>query len=229
MNAMNKNTIFVIVVLTLALGIGLWRNKNTVGLQKAGTLMGQQTISHSGNAHQPKLLPAFELTEAMSGQLFTDKELNQKWSFLFFGYSACPDVCPKTIGTLNQISTALRNQPGVQYLFISINPEKDSPKVLADFLNQDDFQPSIVKGLTGDKKQIMGLASTIGIFVDENPSQPAISGPIEHSGTIVLINPKGELAAVFTNSDSPAQIAQDFQKLYQQAARLNRAKPAMPS
>lgn len=226
---MNKNTVFVIVVLSVALGIGVWRNKHPVGLQKAASMMGHPTVSSSVESPLAKVLPAFELTEALSGQLFTDKELNQKWSFLFFGYSACPDVCPKTIGTLNQISTVLKNQPGIQYLFISINPEKDSPKVLANFLNQDHFQPSSVKGLTGDKKQIMGLASTIGIFVDENPSQPAISGPIEHSGTIVLINPKGELAAVFTNSDSPAQIAQDFQKLYQKAARMNRAKPAMPS
>lgn len=223
MNALNKNTIFVIVVLVLALGIGIVRNKNLTGGQKAGALGQHQVTSGS----QAKILPAFELTEVLSGHAFTHEQLNHKWSFLFFGYSACPDVCPKTIGTLNQISTALNNLPGVQYLFISINPEKDTPEKLAEFLNQEKFQPSLVKGLTGDKKQIMGLASTIGIFVDENPSQPALSGPIEHSGTIVLINPRGELAAVFTNSDSPTQIAQDFQKIYQKAASLNRAKPAI--
>lgn len=227
MNAINKNTVFVIVVLVVALGIGIARNKNSTGMQKAGALGQHQPLSHSASAMQTKTLPPFELTEVLSGSAFTHEQLHQKWSFLFFGYSACPDVCPKTIGTLNQLSTALNNHPGVQYLFISINPEKDTPEKLAEFLNQDRFQPSLVKGLTGNKKQIMGLASTIGIFVDENPSQPALSGPIEHSGTIVLINPKGELAAVFTNSDSPAQIAQDFQKIYQRAASLNRIKPAV--
>lgn len=223
MNALNKNTVFVIVVLVLALGIGIARNKSSTGAQKAGALGQHQMTS----GIQAKALPAFELTEVLSGNAFTHEQLNQKWSFLFFGYSACPDVCPKTIGTLNQISTALKNQPGIQYLFISINPEKDTPEKLANFLNEERFQPSLVKGLTGDKKQIMGLASTIGIFVDENPSHPALSGPIEHSGTIVLINPRGELAAVFTNSDSPTQIAQDFQKIYQKAASLNRVKPAV--
>jgi protein SCO1/2 len=227
MNSINKNTVFVILILSLALGIGVWRNKHPSGPQRAGMLMGQPEAHSPTSAHQ-KTLPPFKLVEAGSGKAFTHENLNQKWSFLFFGYSSCPDICPKTIGTLNQLSTALKNQPGLQYLFISIHPEKDTPEQLAHFLNQEKFQPSIVKGLTGDKKQVMGLASTIGIFVDENPSQPALSGPIEHSGTIVLINPNGELAAVFTNSDSPDQIAEGFQKLYQQAANLNRAKPAMP-
>jgi protein SCO1/2 len=218
MNSINKNTIFVMVILILAFGIGVWRSKNPERPQQAGMI-----------ATHHKTLPSFDLTEVNSGKAFTPKELTHQWSFLFFGYSACPDVCPNTINTLNQLSTVLRHQPGVQYLFISINPEKDTPEKLAAFLGQAKFQPSVIKGVTGDKKQIMDLARTIGIFVDEHPSQPAISGPIEHSGTIVLMNPKGELAAVFMPSDTPADIAKSFQQIYQQSASLNRLKPAMPS
>ena len=212
MTALNKNTIFVILILSLALGIGLWRNKHAIGRpQHAGTL---------GQIKQVKTLTPFHLTEVVSGKAFTDADLKQKWSFVFFGYSTCPDICPKTIGTLNQIASALPNQPWVQYLFISIHPEKDTPQTLSAFLMQAKFQPSIIKGLTGDKAQILDLARQIGIFIDEHPSQPELSGPIEHSGTIVLLNPKGELAAIFSNSDSPAHIAQDFRK---------RLKPTMAS
>jgi protein SCO1/2 len=218
MNAINKNTIFVIIILSLAFGIGVWRSKNPERPQQAGMVA----------THQ-KVLPPFELMEVNSRKTFTPKELTRQWSFLFFGYSACPDVCPNTINTLNQLSMALHNQPGVQYLFISINPEKDTPEKLTAFLGQEKFQPSVIKGVTGNKKQIMDLARTIGIFVDEHPSQPAISGPIEHSGTIVLMNPKGELAAVFMPSDTPSDIAKSFQTIYQQTASLNRIKPAMPS
>lgn len=219
MNSINKNTVFVIVVLSVALGIGIWRNKNPIG--NSGNNILQPTVQ--------KVLPDFKLTEAVSKTEFSHKNLLGQWSFLFFGYSACPDVCPATIDSLNKLSAELPHQPGVQYIFISIDPEKDTPEALATFLTQEKFQPSLIKGLTGDKKQIMALASTIGIFVNEHPSQPTLSGPIEHSGTIILMNPQGQLAAVYTNTENPKEIAQNFQKLYQKTANLNRLKPAMPS
>lgn len=218
MKSINKNSLFVIVVLIVAVGVGMWRSHRLEGPQQAGLLM-----SH------PKALPSFELTEALSNKSFTSTSLLHQWSFLFFGYTSCPDICPKTIQNLNQVSQILHFQHQIQYLFISINPEKDTPQALASYFSQERFQPSPVKALTGDKKQIMELAKTIGIFVDEHPSQPELSGPIEHSGTIVLLNPKGELAAVFMPSDTPAEIAQGFQKIYQQNASLHRVKPALPA
>ena len=228
MNSINKNTVFVLVVLILALGIGMWRCKQPTGPQKANLFLGEP-LQHVPTNSQAKILPPFQFTEALSNQPFTQENFQKKWSFLFFGYSSCPDVCPKTIGTLNKVAANLKNHPGVQYLFISIDPKKDNLKTLSAFLKQEKFQPSFVKGLTGDKEQVMALAGKIGIFVDENPSQPALSGPIEHSGTIVLINPKGALAGIFSQTDSPEQIAQGFQKVYQQFASLNRIKPVMPS
>jgi protein SCO1/2 len=210
---MKKHTIFIILIMGLALIIGVWRDHQDTHSAKQfshGVILSVATLLPS-----PKKLGAFELID-MHGKPFTPMALKQHWSFLFFGYSSCPDVCPATLGSLHQISQHLKSIPMVQYVFISIDPHTDTPAQLKNFLKQENLKGTEFIGVTGKKEEIFDLAKTAGIAI----SQESIDAgkDIEHSGAILLINPQGELAAVFTTSDRPHAIAHDFKEILHHTA-----------
>lgn len=150
----------------------------------------------------PIALPTFHLTD-YNHKLFSHKQLYDQWSFVFFGYTHCPSLCPTTLGKLNELAALLG--PSAQFIFISINPEQDTPLRLKDFLSQKSFNHAQFLGVTGSCENIQALAKTIGLFISEN--KIPINGHIEHSGTVLLINPEGKLAAIFTNPNHPQAIA----------------------
>ena len=82
----------------------------------------------------PHALPNFSLTD-YNHKLFSHKQLYNQWSFVFFGYTHCPSLCPATLGKLNELATILG--PSAQFIFISINPEQDTPLRLKNFSHKN--------------------------------------------------------------------------------------------
>ncbi|HHJ14743.1 MAG TPA: SCO family protein [Gammaproteobacteria bacterium] len=164
----------------------------------------------------PLEVDAFRLTDH-KGRAFTREHLRGAWSLAFFGYSHCPDVCPQALAILNQLIGQLQDQgvPALpRVLFVSLDPEHDSPQQLARYLAAF---PPVFTGVTGDPGELHKLTRPLGIFANPaaSPSTgsektPGAAGLIDHSSVIVLFNPDGAARALFTGPPAAADIARDF-------------------
>jgi protein SCO1/2 len=144
---------------------------------------------------------------------FNNASLKGHWSFLFFGYSTCPNICPTTLGAMNQISQRLGASVNVQFVFITIDPVHDTTKHLREYLQQDKYSATSFIGVTGNKDTITELAKSIGIYVAQDKDKQITVEHIEHGGAILLINPEGKLNAIFTTTDNPQAIVHDFKQI----------------
>jgi protein SCO1/2 len=125
---------------------------------------------------EPVPVPAFTLVDHR-GQPFTQERLRGKWTLMFFGYTHCPDVCPTTLAALNSAYHTLEQQdPGLltrtQFVFVSVDPFRDSPAVLSSFVTY--FNPQFI-GLTGTPVELQRLTGPMGMsysYVDPATGEP---------------------------------------------------------
>ncbi len=217
---MKKHTLFIILIIGIAIAIGVWRdNQNIASTQTASNAFTTLPLTVGTALPQPHQLPKFKLTDT-DGKPFTNSRLKNRWSFLFFGYSHCPDVCPATLGAMNQISEKLGANPNVQFIFVSIDPTHDTPETLKKYLQQDKLSNASIKGLTGNKNDVTELARKVGVHVQEEQKLPIDKERIEHGGAILLVNPQGQLMAIFTTTDKPNAIARDFKEIMHHYANM---------
>ena len=129
-------------------------------------------------------------------------------SLLFFGYSNCPDVCPTTLAT---IQAALRGSrvTGLRVVFVTVDPERDTPAALESYLRAFGGQ---VVGLYGDHAALAPLARSLGALAERRDG-PAGGGRIEHTATLYLLDGKGRMAAVFTPPIAAAALGADLATL----------------
>ncbi len=110
---------------------------------------------------------------------------------MFFGYTSCPDVCPTSLA---MISTALKKlneaeRKKVQVLFISVDPERDTPEKLHEYTRY--FHPDIL-GISGSKAEIDKVVKQYGAAYKKVESQSAMGYLVDHSASVFVVNPKGE-------------------------------------
>jgi protein SCO1/2 len=144
-----------------------------------------------------KAIADFQLTD-QHGKPFTRNNLVGKWSFAFFGYTHCPDVCPTALSMLAQVMKKLEKDSTLdtlpQVIFVSVDPERDTPELLAQYLPY--FNPDFV-GVTGDPQQLLLLTRQLGIMYGKGAS-------------IILFDPDGNFLALFGMPHDPDLIAQEF-------------------
>lgn len=213
---MKKHTIFITIVITLAIGIGMWRESHIRQSNKPPSAPKETKLLTGTALPESKALPPFEFID-QNNQAFNNTQLKDHWSFVFFGYTQCPEQCPKTLSALNNVSQRIGPNPMVQYLFVSITPELDTPDKLKAFFAQDQFKLTRFIGLTGENQNILALADQLGIYIADQTDVEI--DHIGHSGAILLVNPKGELSALFTTAENPHRIAHDFKDLLSVYAR----------
>lgn len=203
-----KKSIFLIILIAIiAFFVGLWFYHNTRPQVLALT---SATI-----LPQPLNIAAFKL-EDKNQQPFSNQNFQRQWSFVFFGFTHCPYMCPTTLTMLKQLYRNLQNdkiQPLPQIVFITVDPERDSSKALKDYLQNFN---SAFEGATGSKAQIDALTKQFNvvyakIFLDGDKTHYSI----DHSGTIILVNPKGQIFAIFSAPYDPLNIAKDYEKIIQ--------------
>jgi protein SCO1/2 len=127
---------------------------------------------------------------AADGGSFGPERMRGRWTVAFFGYTACPDVCPNTLMVLSQV--AQQPASGVpsgktQLLFVSIQPEGDTPPRVKSYLKNFD---SAIIGLTGSRDSIVQFARAVGASSDSTKSG------LDHSTSLFVIDPDGKLAGV---------------------------------
>lgn len=110
---------------------------------------------------------------------------------MFFGYINCPDVCPTTLMTMNQVAKKLP-QESINYVFVTVDPNRDSAEKLKEFVSY--FNPDFI-ALTGKKADIDLLSKKLGVIYDYEGDIEAGSYVVNHYAAILVIDPKGRLRA----------------------------------
>ena len=195
----------LIVVAAIAAGLGLWLGDR---LHPAGT---QQATRAALVYPAPRDVPPFKLSRAPSGEL-TDADLKGAWSLMFFGYTHCPDVCPTTLATLKQVDAQLRAEPvavPVKTIFVSVDPERDTPQALADYVGY--FDKDFVAA-TADPASLQALASAVGVVFIKSP-QAGSDYTMDHTASLLVIDPQGRLHALFRPPLSADTIVADLRTL----------------
>ncbi len=141
---------------------------------------------------QVRSIKPFELTDH-NGRSFTKEQLEGKWSLVFFGYTSCPDVCPTTLQNLGFIYDDLKAiADNSQVLLVSVDPQRDTQEKLSQYIAY--FNSEFI-ALRAEHDQLFPFARNLGLMY-------AISGEgegylVDHSASIVLINPDGNITAIF--------------------------------
>ena len=164
---------------------------------------------------QAKDLTDFKLMGANS-KAFGLNDLKGKWSFIFFGYTHCPDVCPITLGILGQAFKLLEKTPAadqeIQGVFISVDPQRDTPESLKEYVSY--FNNKFV-GVTGDTSQLDALARQMSALytIHANDSNKSGTYLVSHNSTIFLVDPQGRLYGRFSPPQASKEIAEVFIKI----------------
>lgn len=163
---------------------------------------------------KPMELTSFNLINHQDKQ-FQLKDLENQWSLIFFGYTQCPDVCPSTVFKLNQIYDLLDQDQRIsklpQVIFISIDPERDNPETLSEYLAF--FNPRFI-GITGDQSEIKKITSTMSVYYEKiEQNEDSNSYIMNHTASIFLTNDEGKLVASFRPTATPQELTSDIKRI----------------
>jgi protein SCO1/2 len=146
----------------------------------------------------------FALTAASNGAAITEQTYRGKWLAVYFGYTSCPDVCPTTLLDIAQALDALGPRAGaVLPLFITVDPKRDTPGVLTEYVKS--FDPRLI-ALTGAAAQLAAAAKGFNVFHERHDNDDG-GYSIDHSAFIYLIDPDGRLAKTVASEGGSKQIA----------------------
>lgn len=162
---------------------------------------------------EPKPLQAFELIDQYR-QPFDLERLTGRWSLVFFGYTSCPDICPTTLSTLSGVVKRLSSDPqdlsGVQVVFVSVDPQRDTPEVIEGYLK---YFSEAFQGVTGEQDDIDSLARQFGAGYVHEPETAKGQYLVSHTSSIFLVDPRGRLLAAFSPPHDPGTIAGLFRQI----------------
>jgi len=152
----------------------------------------------------------FALTD-QDGKPFQLSQLRGKAVLLFFGYTSCPDACPTTLAKLTRVYKLLgRDAENVVTIFVSVDPERDTPSVLKKYLEYFRLNS---RGLTGTKDEIDVVVKQYGARYEFEKSDSAAGYHVNHSTDLYLLNQKGELAHRFAYEGRQQEIADEIRKV----------------
>jgi protein SCO1/2 len=150
----------------------------------------------------------FRLTD-QTGKTVTDADFHGHYVLIYFGYSFCPDVCPTTLGVMAQALDKMgADAARVVPVFITIDPARDTPKVLADYMKA--FGPSFV-GLTGSEREIKAVEKEYRVYAVKRPLDNGNYG-MDHSSVLYLIGPNGKMISFYDEAVSPDDLAKDLKQ-----------------
>jgi protein SCO1/2 len=151
----------------------------------------------------------FTLTD-QNGQPITDADLKGKPFLVFFGYTHCPDVCPTTLFEVSEVMRALgKDADRTKALFITVDPDRDNPAVLKDYLSS--FDPHLI-GATGDQKALEAVERAYRVYAKKVPSGKDGDYSMDHSAIVYLMDKQGRFVAPFKLDRKPEDAAAELRK-----------------
>jgi len=166
-------------------------------------------VSTGGPTGQPAVGGPFQLVD-QDGRAVDQTLLDGKWSLVFFGFTYCPDYCPTTLTSLEATKRALGDRAkDVQVVFISVDPGRDTPQMLKDYLSSDGFPEGVI-GLTGTPEQVKAAADAYRAFYQKVGEGEAYT--MNHSLTVYLMGPDGRFRAPLAHDLGPEKSAQVIER-----------------
>ncbi len=199
-----QKTVFILVAL-VALILGLTVNKVLNGRDQPNPA----ELIDAGIILLPQSRAVADVTMTnQDGQPVQMDDLKGKWSLLFFGYTYCPDICPTTLAQLRQVKSELPKDAvdRLQVVLVSVDPHRDTPNQLKQYLGYFDKD---FRGVTGSLEDTQKLANAVSIpFIPAATSKPNYT--VDHSGNLALLGPdgtqRGFIRAPFNNQKLGAQL-----------------------
>jgi protein SCO1 len=140
-----------------------------------------------------------------------------KWQLAFFGFTACPDICPITMHKAAAALQLLGNRASqLEVVFLSIDSERDQPDILKKFVAAQDPR---IQGLTGEAGAVQKVANEFGVIARRYQGKTALSYRIEHSSFLYLLDPQGRIVLMYPEKVSPDSVAADLERLWKVAAK----------
>jgi protein SCO1/2 len=188
----------------------------TAGFWAAQAILKDQAPRHDLSATRfpvAREIQPFELIDHHSAA-FDQAALQHHWSFVFFGYTYCPDVCPTTLSILNGVAQRLQDvDADVRFVMVTVDPERDTPERLAEYVTY--FNGDFL-GVTGSDAGLTQLTRQLGILYNRvEPEGDAAGYLMDHTAGVFLFDPDGRYHAVFTPPLSADGLAGDFRKMLQ--------------
>ena len=189
-----------------------------IALLAAGAgLLTARFMLERNNAPDPLAATRFPTARAVqpfslvdhTGNTFDNAALAGHWSFVFFGYTHCPDVCPTTMSVLNSVAQRLAESgEKVRFVMVTVDPERDTPEKLGKFVTY--FNGDFL-GVSGNKESLEQLTRQLGImFMRVNEADNPASYLVDHTASVFLFDPDGRYHAVFSPPLNVDNITGDF-------------------
>jgi protein SCO1 len=143
------------------------------------------------------------------GQPFSDHDLKGKTFLVFFGFTHCPDVCPTTLFEISEIMRTLGPEADrTAALFISVDPERDTPEAMKDYLTS--FDPHL-RGLTGDAASLAAVAKAYRVYYKKVPLEGG-DYTMDHTAIVYLMDKEGRFVSPFNMKRTADVAAADLRK-----------------
>ncbi|WFU24374.1 SCO family protein [Bradyrhizobium sp. CB1717] len=150
----------------------------------------------------------FQLTD-QNGKAVTDKSLKGKPTLIFFGYTHCPDVCPTSLFEMSEVLRAMgKDADKVNAIFISVDPERDTPATMKDYLSS--FDPHLA-GLSGDPAETAKVITSYRVYAKKVPTKDG-DYTMDHTALIYLMDRDGRFVSPFNLKRTPEEAAADLKR-----------------
>lgn len=150
----------------------------------------------------------FRLTD-QAGETVTEKNLIGRPSIIFFGFTHCPDICPTSLFEMSEVLRAMGPDAGrMNAYFVSVDPERDTPAVMKDYLSS--FDPNL-KGLTGSPDEITRVLKSYRVYAKKVPLKDG-DYTMDHTALIYLMDRKGNFVRPFNLKQKPEEAAADLRR-----------------
>ena len=146
----------------------------------------------------------FALTDH-AGRAVTDQTYRGRWMLIYFGYTFCPDICPTSLSTIAAALDGLapEERAKVQPLFVTVDPERDTPAVMKDYVAA--FAPDLI-GLVGTPEQTEAVKKAYRVYAVKAKSDDPTAYTVDHSSIIYLMGPDGRFVPYFAHGTTSAAL-----------------------
>ncbi|MBT5098303.1 SCO family protein [Gammaproteobacteria bacterium] len=204
----SKNIVIALLVLSIPLVLGIYF------ANKSDPAASPELINASYLLNQQVAIADFNLID-QNEQPFTPEQVKGEWTFWFFGFTHCPDICPFTMGTLSAVMQTLKQEhdiDNVRTVFVSVDPLRDTPERMKSYL--ETFGPEVI-GVSSAGPELatfiknMGIVAKLPETIDVNDNYDVM-----HSSSIYLIAPNNAIAALLRTPHSVDDIVYNFQQVH---------------
>lgn len=164
---------------------------------------------HGMVMNSPEFAPNFTLTSSATGEPLSLRDFRGKLVLLYFGYTTCPDVCPATLSDVAEALGMLGNKAkDVQLLWISVDPERDTPEIMEDYVKH--FDPTFIGLTPRDAEETFEVATQYGIYYEKRDYGSATGYLMDHTATLTLIDKDSYVRVVYPFGTEPKDLAADL-------------------